>query len=86
LSTTERNVKYPPTAVSVRTSYNEIHASLTEKAKSKLSKAMNNIRVQTNSNTMRGRTLDASHEPLALSEVHLCDLVLQLETLCDEVE
>ena len=56
------------------------------KARSMLSSAMKSSRVNTNSNTMRGRMLDASHEPLALSEVHLCDLVLQLETLCDEVE
>ena len=62
MSTIERSVKYPPTAVRVNTSYKLTQASLMKKDRSMLSRTMNTRRVITRISTINGRTLDASQE------------------------
>ena len=54
LSNTDRKVKYPPTAVTIRISYSVTHASRTSKAMSRESRTMNTNQAATNDNTIMG--------------------------------
>ena len=68
LSNTDRKVKYPPTAVTMRISYSVTHASRTSKAMSRESRMINTNKATTRDNTMMGRVCLANHESDELSD------------------
>ena len=62
LSNTDRKVKYPPTAVTMRTSYRVTHASRTSNGMSIESNTMKMNSTTTRDNTIMGRVCLANHE------------------------
>ena len=85
LSNTDRKVKYPPTAVTMRISYSVTHASRTSKAMSRESRTMNSNRAMTRDNTMMGRVCLANHESALLSDsqrlVNSASIAIRSETM-----
>ena len=70
LSNTDRKVKYPPTAVTMRISYNVTQVSRTSNEMSRESRVMNTNRATTRDRTIRGRVCFANHEVDAMSASH----------------